>query len=65
MNLHGYTMADVTTEMSNDTDDVCTWQDICEMIDYVSLYIHATTTVMFLGFSGFLKRTIEKDKSCC
>ena len=51
IHLHGYTMADVTTEMSDDTND-CTWQDISEMVDYVSLVI--TTTVMFLGFSVFL-----------
>ena len=55
MNLHGYTMANVTTEMSKDIGEVCTWQDISEMIDYVSLFL--TTTVLFLGFSGFLIRT--------
>ena len=54
MILHGYTMADATTEISDDTND-CTWQDISEMIDYVSLFI--TIIVMFLGFSIFLIRT--------
>ena len=41
-----------TAELIHDVGDICTWQDVSEMIDYVSLFI--TKKVMILGFSIFL-----------
>ena len=50
--LCGNTMIAETTETSSGDDGTCTWQDISEMVDYVSFIV--TTVVTTLGFVIFL-----------
>ena len=50
--LCGNTMIVDTTEISSEDDGTCTWQDISEMVDYVSFVV--TTVVTTLGFVIFI-----------
>ena len=49
---HGNKTRGDSTESSADRSDICTWQDISEMVDYISLIV--TTSVTILGFITFL-----------
>ena len=49
--FHGNTMKDDTTGISAE-GDICTWQDISEMVDYIALFVSATVSIS--GFFIFL-----------